>query len=134
MRMLSLILIGIVALEHLYFMYLEMFVWTTKKTRRIFGTTEEFALASKSLAANQGLYNGFLAAGLIWSLLQSLIEYVGVGNFIPPPPVFAVQLKVFFLACVIVAAIYGALTVKRSILFVQGGPAILALAATLIVG
>ena len=134
MYMLSLILVGLVALEHLYFMYLEMFVWTTKKTRRIFGTTEEFAEASKSLAANQGLYNGFLAAGLIWSLLRSLLEAIGLHNSIPPPPLYALQLKIFFLACVIVAAIYGALSVKRSILFVQGGPAILALALTLWVG
>ncbi len=119
MRMLSMILIGIVAFEHLYFMYLEMFVWTTKKTRRIFGTTEEFAEASKSLAANQGLYNGFLAAGLVWSLLQ-------------PDAAFAWQLKMFFLACVIAAAIYGALSVKRSILFVQGGPAIAAMIATML--
>jgi putative membrane protein len=119
MRTLSLFLIGIVAFEHLYFMYLEMFVWTTKKTRRIFGTTEEFAQASKSLAANQGLYNGFLSAGLVWSLLQ-------------PDAMFAWQLKLFFLACVITAAIYGALSVKRSILFVQGGPAILAMIATLL--
>jgi putative membrane protein len=121
MYMLSLILVGLVAFEHLYFMYLEMFVWTTKKTRRIFGTTEEFAEASKSLAANQGLYNGFLSAGLVWSLLQ-------------PNAAFAYQIKLFFLACVIVAALYGALTVKRSILFVQGGPAIFALVATLYVG
>ena len=120
MRMLSLILVGIVAFEHLYFMYLEMFVWTTKKTRHIFGTTEVFAEASKSLAANQGLYNGFLAAGLVWSLLQ-------------PDAVFGLQLKTFFLACVIVAAIYGALSVKRSILYVQGIPAMLALTATLLV-
>ena len=134
MRMLSLILIGIVAFEHLYFMYLEMFVWTTKKTRRVFGTTEEFAEASKSLAANQGLYNGFLAAGLIWSLVQSFGEWALIGNVIPPVPVFAFQLKIVFLACVIVAAIYGALSVKRSILFVQGVPAMLALAATLMVG
>jgi len=121
MYMLSLILVGLVAFEHLYFMYLEMFVWTTKKTRRVFGTTEEFAEASKSLAANQGLYNGFLAAGLVWSLVQS-------------NQTFALQLKMFFLACVIVAAIYGALSVKRSILYVQGIPAMLALAASLYVG
>jgi len=121
MRMLSLVLVGIVALEHLYFMYLEMFVWTARRTRHIFGTTEVFAEASKSLAANQGLYNGFLAAGLGWSLLQ-------------PVPSFGLQLKIFFLACVIVAAIYGALSVKRSILFVQGIPAMLALAATLMAG
>jgi putative membrane protein len=118
MRMLSLILIGVVAFEHLYFLYLEMFAWTAPKTRRAFGTTAEFAEASKSLAANQGLYNGFLAAGLIWSLLQ-------------PDTAFALQLKIFFLACVMVAAIYGALSVKRSILYVQGIPAMLALAATL---
>ena len=118
MRMLSLILIGVVGFEHLYFLYLEMFAWTTPKTRRAFGTTAEFAEASKSLAANQGLYNGFLAAGLVWSLLQ-------------PDPAFALQLKIFFLACVIVAAIYGALSVKHSILYVQGIPAMLALATTL---
>ncbi len=121
MRMLSLILIGLVAFEHLYFMYLEMFVWTTKSTRRAFGTTAEFAEASKSLAANQGLYNGFLASGLAWSLLN-------------PDLAFALQLKIFFLACVITAAIYGALSVKRSILYVQGIPAMLALAAALYVG
>ena len=118
MRMLSLILVVLVAAEHLYFMYLEMFVWTTPKTRRAFGTTAEFAEASKSLAANQGLYNGFLSAGLVWSLLH-------------PDNAFAMQLKVFFLACVIVAAIYGALSVKRSILYMQGFPAMLALAAVL---
>ena len=118
MRMLSLILIGIVAIEHLYFMYLEMFVWTAPKTRRAFGLTAEFAEASKSLAANQGLYNGFLAAGLVWGLLQ-------------PDAAFALQLKIFFLACVIVAAIYGGLSVKRSILYMQGLPAAFALIATL---
>jgi putative membrane protein len=121
MRMLSLGLIAIVALEHLYFLYLEMFAWTATKTRRAFGTSAEFAEASKSLAANQGLYNGFLAAGLIWSLLQ-------------PDAAFALQLKIFFLACVIVAALYGALSVKRSILVVQGVPAMLALAAAWMVG
>ena len=118
MRMLSLILVGLVAAEHLYFLYLEMFAWTTPKTRRAFGTTAEFAEASQSLAANQGLYNGFLSAGLVWSLLH-------------PDVAFAMQLKLFFLACVIVAAIYGALSVKRSILYVQGIPAMLALAAVL---
>ena len=119
MRMLSLILIGIVALEHLYFMYLEMFAWTAAKTRRAFGTTAEFAEASKSLAANQGLYNGFLSAGLVWSLLQ-------------PDAAFALQTKIFFLACVLVAAIYGGVTVNRSILLIQGLPAALALAAVLL--
>ena len=121
MRLLSLILIGIVALEHLYFLYLEMFAWTRPATRRAFGTTAEFAEASKTLAANQGLYNGFLAAGLAWSLLQ-------------PDAAFAMQTKIFFLACVIVAAIYGGLSVNRRIVFVQGLPAMLALAATLYTG
>lgn len=119
MRMLSLILIGIVAFEHLYFLYLEMFAWTQPRTRRAFGTTVEFAEASKSLAANQGLYNGFLAAGLIWSLLH-------------PDPLIARQLQLFFLGCVLIAALYGGVTVKRSILLIQGLPAALALAAVLL--
>ena len=118
MRLLSLILIGVVALEHLYFLYLEMFAWTAPRTRRAFGTTAEFAEASRTLAANQGLYNGFLAAGLVWSLLQ-------------PDAAFALQTTIFFLACVIVAAIYGALSVNRRILVMQGLPAMLALAAAL---
>lgn len=105
---------AIVALEHLYFLYLEMFAWTTQRVRRIFGTTPDFAEASKALAANQGLYNGFLAAGLIWSLLH-------------PNPIFALQLACFFLGCVLVAAIFGGLTAKRSILWIQGLPALLAL-------
>ena len=121
MRLPSLILIGIVALEHLYFLYLEMFAWTAPRTRRAFGTTAEFAEATRTLAANQGLYNGFLAAGLVWSLLQ-------------PEATFALQTKIFFLACVIVAAIYGGLSVNRRILIVQGLPATLALAATLYAG
>ena len=119
MRMLSLILIGIVAFEHLYFLYLEMFAWTQPRTRRAFGTTVEFAEASKSLAANQGLYNGFLAAGLIWSLLH-------------PDPLIARQLQLFFLGCVLIAALYGGVTVKRSILLIQGLPAALTLAAVLL--
>ena len=119
MRMPSLILIGIVALEHLYFLYLEMFAWTQPRTRRAFGTTTEFAEASKSLAANQGLYNGFLAAGLIWSLLH-------------PDPLIARQLQLFFLGCVLIAALYGGVTVKRPILLIQGLPAALALAAVLL--
>ena len=119
MQMLSMLLIGLVAFEHLYFLYLEMFAWTAKKTRRAFGTTEEFAEASKSLAANQGLYNGFLSAGLVWSLFQ-------------PDAAFALQLKTFFLVCVIVAALYGAYSVKMRILYLQGGPAIAALVVTLL--
>ncbi|MDQ2989748.1 MAG: DUF1304 domain-containing protein, partial [Pseudomonadota bacterium] len=104
---------------HLYFLYLEMFAWTRQRTRRAFGTTAEFAEASKSLAANQGLYNGFLAAGLVWSLVH-------------PDPLIARQLQLFFLGCVLIAALYGGITVKRSILIVQGLPAALALAAVLL--
>jgi putative membrane protein len=119
MHALVLPLVALVAIEHLYFLYLEMFAWTAPKTRRAFGTTAEFAEASKSLAANQGLYNGFLAAGLIWSLVH-------------PDPLIARQLQSFFLACVLVAAIYGGITVKRSILLIQGLPAVLALGAVLL--
>jgi putative membrane protein len=115
----SALLVAAVALEHLYILYLEMFAWTTPRVRRIFGTTPEFASESRALAANQGLYNGFLAAGLVWGLLH-------------PDPAFGGQIQVFFLCCVLVAAIYGGLTAKRSILFVQGGPALLALVAALL--
>ncbi len=109
----------LVALEHLYFLYLEMFAWTTPRVRRIFGTTPDFAQASKALAANQGLYNGFLAVGLIWSIVHA-------------DPVVGLQLALFFLGCVIVAAIFGALTAKRSILWIQGGPALVALILSLL--
>ena len=119
MHTVSLVLVALVALEHLYFLYLEMFAWTKPATRRAFGLTAEFAEASKSLAANQGLYNGFLSAGLAWSLLQ-------------PDAAFALQLKIFFLGCVIVAALYGAYSVKMRILYLQGGPAIAALVVTLL--
>jgi len=114
LAMLSTLFAALVALEHLYFLYLEMFAWTTPRVQRIFGTTPEFAQASKALAANQGLYNGFLAVGLIWGLLH-------------PTPATGSQLLLFFLGCVIVAAIYGSLTAKRTILWVQGGPALIAL-------
>ena len=107
-------LVALVALEHLYFLVLEMFLWTKPKGRKIFGLTEQFANESKGLAANQGLYNGFLAAGLAWSLLQ-------------PDTSFAHQLQLFFLGCVLIAAIFGGITVKRTILFIQGTPALIAL-------
>ena len=106
-------LIVAVAGLHLYFLVLEMFLWQTPFGRRTFGTTAEFAAASGTLAANQGLYNGFLAAGLVWAL----IAYgVVVGR-----PVLT-----FFLACVVVAGVYGAVTVNRRILFVQALPALVA--------
>ena len=118
MVLLSSILVGLVALEHLYILYLEMFAWTTARVRRIFGTTLAFAEESRALSANQGLYNGFLAAGLIWGLLH-------------PNPATGIQIQLFVLLCVLVAAIFGGLTAKRSILIVQGGPALLALLALL---
>jgi len=107
------VVVGLVAALHLYFLVLEMFFWTKPLGRRVFGLTPEFAQASKSLAANQGLYNGFLAAGLIWGLLMGHHD-----GFL---------IKIFFLACVIVAGIYGAVTVNRKILWVQALPALIAL-------
>jgi len=112
--MLANILTGIVALIHLYIVVLEMFLWDTPRGRKAFGTTEAFAKESKVLAANQGLYNGFLAAGLIWGI------YLGDAG----DPV-----KIFFLLCVAVAGAYGAATVGVRILLIQTIPALIALAA-----
>ncbi|KAB2911696.1 MAG: DUF1304 domain-containing protein [Hyphomicrobiaceae bacterium] len=110
------VLVALVALLHIGFLVLEMFLWTTPFGMKTFGTTAELAQASKALAANQGLYNGFLAAGLIWGLTTKER---------------ATAIKVFFLACVIVAGVFGAATAKTSILFVQALPAALALVAVL---
>ena len=112
------VLIALVALLHGYFLVLEMFLWDTPYGRRAFGLSEEKAKVTKVLAANQGLYNGFLAAGLILALIRGL-----------PGP--GVELASFILACVIVAGLYGASTAARRILYVQALPAILALAAVL---
>lgn len=106
------IAVGIVALLHIYFLVLEMFLWTKPAGLKAFGLTPERAEASKVLAANQGLYNGFLAAGLIWSLLAASHGFM---------------IAVFFLSCVIVAGVYGAATANRKILFVQALPALIAL-------
>jgi putative membrane protein len=108
------LLTGLVALIHIYILVLEMFLWDKPQGRRAFGTTEEFARESKVLAANQGLYNGFLAAGLIWGI------WLGAAG----DPV-----KTFFLLCVAVAGLFGAATVNMRILFVQTVPAVIALAA-----
>ncbi|WP_312695861.1 DUF1304 domain-containing protein [Sphingobacterium mizutaii] len=120
METLSLILTGIVALEHLYILWMEMFAWETvgKKTFRG-ALPEELFKATKGLAANQGLYNGFLAAGLIWS-------------FFIENPEWSFNIRVFFLGCVIVAALYGGITSSKSILLKQGLPAIFALICVLI--
>ena len=107
------VLIAVVALLHVYFLVLEMFLWDTPRGRKVFGLTPEFSAASKSLAANQGLYNGFLAAGLIWGLALGGHE--------------GWHIEIFFLACVIVAGVYGAVTVNRKILFIQAFPALIAL-------
>ena len=106
------VLIVFVAIEHLVFLVLEMFLWTTPIGHQVFGLTPAFAKQSSALASNQGLYNGFLAAGLIWSLMRKEDAY---------------SIKIFFLVCVVVAGIFGAATVKTSILIVQGTPALAAL-------
>jgi putative membrane protein len=103
---------GIVAAIHIYILVLEMFLWDTPRGRKAFGTTEAFARESKVLAANQGLYNGFLAAGLIWG--------ISLGEAGDP-------VKIFFLLCVAVAGIYGAMTVGMRILLIQTIPAAIAL-------
>jgi putative membrane protein len=108
------LLVALVAALHVYFLILEMFLWTKPLGLKTFRNSPEEAADSAVLAANQGLYNGFLAAGLVWGLVQAV-------------PGFAFQIKVFFLLCVIVAGIYGAATVSRRILLVQAVPAAIAL-------
>ena len=112
MSMIAIVLTALVALLHDGFLVLEMFLWTTPFGRRTFGLTPEMAAATAKLAANQGLYNGFLAAGLVWGLL-----------------VHDRAICVFFLGCVVIAGLFGAWTVKRSILFVQAVPAVVAAVA-----
>lgn len=112
--MIANILTVLVALLHLYFLVLEMFFWTKPAGLKAFRQTPENAKISKTLAANQGLYNGFLSAGLIWGLFEAT-------------PEFAKSIKIFFLGCVIVAGIYGAFSVHRKIFFIQALPAVIAL-------
>lgn len=115
MELLSKILIGIVALEHLFILYMEMFAWETLGKKAFKGALkDELFQPTKTLAANQGLYNGFLSAGLIWCLFISNKEWSS-------------NVAVFFLGCVIVAGIYGTFTASKKIFFVQALPAILAL-------
>lgn len=111
-------LIGLVALIHVWIMAMEMLLWETPMVRRIFKVSPEFAANTRVLAANQGLYNGFLAAGLILALVRG----------VPGP---GVELAHFILACVVVAGLYGAITVGPRILYVQAAPAVLALIAIL---
>jgi putative membrane protein len=114
MKLVSDILIVIVALLHFFFLYLEMFLWDKPRGMKSFNLTAEFARQSKRLAMNQGLYNGFLAAGLLWGLFA--------GD----------ALKIFFLSCVIIAGIFGAFTVSKRIFYIQAVPAILALVVLLV--
>ncbi|WP_461147732.1 DUF1304 domain-containing protein [Spirosoma pulveris] len=116
MKLISEILIGIVALEHLYILWLEMFAWTTQGRKTFKSLPIDLFEKTKSLAANQGLYNGFLAAGLLWSLLID-------------DAVWKINVAYFFLGCVVIAGVFGALTAQRSIFFVQALPALLALLA-----
>jgi putative membrane protein len=114
-------LVLLVALEHVYILVLEMFLWTTPRAMKVFGMSQQEAENSKVFAANQGLYNGFLALGLFWGLLH-------------PDANFSFQIQMLFLNCVLVAAVFGSITVKKSILIVQGVPALLAMMAVLILG
>src|SRR3989442_13225260 len=111
------IAVALVALLHLWFLVLEMFLWTKPFGLKTFRLTPEFAAASKALAANQGLYNGFLAAGLVWGLVLG-----DAGN----------PIKIFFLGCVIVAGVFGGFTASRSILWVQALPGAVALGLVLV--
>jgi putative membrane protein len=115
MKIAAQIVVGVVAAIHVYILVLEMFLWRTDRARAAFGTTREFAEASAALAANQGLYNGFLAAGLVYGLITDSRAF-----------------QVFFVCCVIVAGIYGTLTATRRILFVQVIPGIVALLLVLL--
>lgn len=110
MRLLSNLMVALVALAHTGFLVLEMFFWDHPVGQKIFAMTPEVSASSATLAANQGLYNGFLAAGLVWGLVANRID-----------------VKVFFLTCIVVAGVFGALTAKTTILFTQAMPAAIAL-------
>ena len=107
------VLIACIALLHIYFLVLEMFLWEQPMGMKAFGNTAEKAKLTKVLAQNQGLYHGFLAAGLIWSLFA--------------PVAFATQLANFFLGCVLLAGMYGAITASKKILYIQALPALITL-------
>jgi len=115
MTLLAAALVGLIALLHVYILVLEMFLWTTPRAMKAFGTTPELAATTRVMAGNQGLYNGFLAAGLIWGLITG-----------------SAAIQLFFLACVAVAGLYGAATANRRILFIQTVPAALAILAVLL--
>ncbi len=114
--MLANILIALVAVIHVYILVLEMFLWDTKTGRKAFNLSADFARDTRVMAANQGLYNGFLAAGLLWGL------WLGDAGF---------PVKLFFLACVLIAGVFGAATASKKILYVQALPALIAMVALL---
>ena len=118
MNAVAVVLVLLVALVHVYIVVLEMALWTTPRGRAAFGLTAEFAVATKTLAANQGLYNGFLSAGLVWGAVGP--EHLRFG------------FRVFFLLCVVIAGLYGAATASRRILLVQALPGAIALIAVLV--
>ena len=117
MTLIAALMTIVVAMLHVYFLVLEMFLWTKPVGRRVFRTTPEFAEASKSLAANHGLYNGFLAAGLLWGVSR------GSDGF---------AITLFILSCVVVAGVFGAATAGRKILYVQAMPGVLAIVLTVL--
>ncbi len=120
MKILTKILVAFVALQHFCFLYLEMFLWQSPIGMKVFKLEPVFAAKSAAIASNQGLYNGFLAAGLVWALLASNAK-------------FAFQLKIFFLSCIFIAGLYGCYSVSQTILYVQALPALIALLSVLFI-
>ncbi len=116
MALLASISVALIALLHIYILVLEMFLWTTPRGRKAFGLTADLANKTKALAANQGLYNGFLAAGLVWGIVHPARE-------------FGKQIELFFLGCVVVAGVFGAVTAKPRIFCIQSLPAAAAIVA-----
>ncbi|THF51005.1 DUF1304 domain-containing protein [Allorhizobium terrae] len=121
MSIIANIFVALIALEHFYILVLQMFMWTSPRGRKAFRMSPQKAEATQVMAANQGLYNGILVAGLVWSLVQR-------------DPMFAFQLKLFFVGAVITAGLYGGLTVSRRIAMVQGVPAIITFVLVLLAG
>lgn len=115
MKIIANLMVALVALAHMGFLVLEMFLWNGPVGQRVFAMTPEFSARSAPLAANQGLYNGFLVAGLVWALIANRLD-----------------LKVFFLSCVVVAGVYGGITAKTTILYTQAAPGLLALLLVLL--
>ena len=120
MVILSKLIIGLVALMHLYFLWLEMFAWTTTAKKVFRSFPEDLFEKTTAMAANQGLYNGFLAAGLIWTFFIS-------------DPIWAKNIALFFLGCVLVAGLYGAYSVSKRIFYVQGVPALIGIVVLLLI-